>query len=296
MEQQYDWEDFIVNNKIAIITDTNSGISQEEADSLNVILLPMPFIINDTMYFEGINLSQDEFYAYLEQDADISTSQPSPGDVMDLWDETLKTYDFIIHIPMSSGLSGSMESATMLAQDYDGKVLVVDNKRISASLRQAVLDAVAWRSQGHSAEEIKEKLEATALDACIYLSVDTLKYLKKGGRVTPAAAALGTVLNIKPILQLQGGKLDAYKKVRGNKAAIKEVLKAMDQEIENRFKGKEVYIHTAYSGSVESGEEWNRIVKEHFPDYDVYNARLPLSIVCHTGAGVCGILCIVKNN
>lgn len=284
-----------MNKKIAIITDTNSGISQEEADKSDIILLPMPFIIDGNMYFEGIDLSQDEFYEYLKKDADISTSQPSLGDVMDLWNHTLETYDEILHIPMSSGLSGSMTSANMLAQDYNGKVLVVDNKRISVTLRQAALDAVAWRNEGYSAKEIKEKLENSALDASIYLSVDTLKYLKKGGRVTPAGAALGTMLNIKPILQLQGGKLDAYKKVRGNKAAIKELLNAIDNDIAERFAGKKLLIQTAYSGSIEHGDEWNNIVKEHFPNYEVYNARLPLSIVCHTGPGVCGVVVMTKN-
>ena len=282
--------------KIAIITDTNSGISRKEADESGIILLPMPFIIDGTMHFERIDLSQDEFYKYLDKDADISTSQPSPGDVIDLWNHTLETYDEIIHIPMSSGLSGSMSSANMLAQDFDGKVLVVDNQRISVTLRQSALDAASWRDAGYSAKEIKEKLEDTALDASIYLSVDTLKYLKKGGRITPAAAALGTMLNIKPILQIQGGKLDAFKKVRGNKAAVREMLKAIEKDMEERFDGKELYIQTAYSGSVEFGEEWNSVVKEHFSDYDVYNARLPLSIVCHTGPGVCGVVVMVKND
>lgn len=284
------------NHKIAIITDTNSGISQTEADESDIILLPMPFIIDGNMYFEGIDLSQDEFYEYLEKDIDISTSQPSPGDVMDLWNHTLESYDEIIHIPMSSGLSGSMASANILAQDYNDKVHVVDNQRISVTLRQSVLDAVAWRNKGYSAAEIKHRLEETALDASIYLSVDTLKYLKKGGRITPAAAALGTVLNIKPILQIQGGKLDAFKKVRGTKAATKELLKAIEKDISERFAGKDVTIQTAYSGTTEEGEYWNQIVKEHFPDYEIFNGRLPLSIVCHTGPGVCGIVVIVKNN
>lgn len=284
-----------MSKKIAIITDTNSGMSQQEADESDIILLPMPFMIDGTMYFEGVDLSQDEFYEYLEKDSDISTSQPSPGDVMDLWNRTLKSYDEIIHIPMSSGLSGSMASARMLAEDYDGKVFVVDNQRISVSQRQSALDAAFWRKNGYSAAEIKDKLEETALKASIYLSVDTLKYLKKGGRVTPAAAALGTVLNIKPVLQIQGGKLDAFKKVRGNKAAFREMLKAVEADIAGRFKGKEIYIQTAFSGDAASGESWNQTVKEHFPEYDVYNARLPLSIVCHTGPGVCGIIAMEKN-
>lgn len=282
-------------NKIAIITDTNSGITEEEAKQLDILLLPMPFMINDKMYYEGITLSQNEFYDYLKEDADISTSQPSPGDVIDLWKQTLESCDEIVHIPMSGGLSGSMESAKMLALDFNGKVHVVDNKRISVSLRQSALDAVYWRKQGFSAAEIKEKLEETALGASIYLSVDTLKYLKKGGRITPAVAALGTVLSIKPVLQLHGGRLDTFKKVRGKKAAMKEMLSAIEQDMASRFPGKELLIQTAYSGDAEDGAEWNRIVKEHFPSYDVYHANLPLSIVCHTGPGVLGIICMVKN-
>lgn len=285
----------MTNKKVAVITDTNSGISQKEAEESGIILLPMPFIINERMYFEGVNLSQDEFYSYLDQNAEISTSQPSLGDVLELWNRTLETYDEIVHIPMSSGLSGSMESARMLAQDFNEKIQVVDNKRISVSQRQSALEAILLRNAGYSAAEIREKLEATALNASIYLSVETLKYLKKGGRITPAAAALGTVLNIKPVLQIQGGKLDAFKKVRGTKAAARELLKAAENDIAGRFKGKELYIQTAYSGDPEVGTAWNHTVQEHFPAYEVYNARLPLSIVCHTGPGVCGIVAMEKN-
>ena len=281
-------------NKIAIITDTNSGIKKEEAKQLGIFLLPMPFIINGTTYFEDIDLSPEQFYEYLDQNADISTSQPSLGDVMDLWDEILKTHDKIVHIPMSAALSGSMESARMIAQDYDGKVLVVNNKRISISQRQAVYDAVHWKEKGLSAEEIKENLEKTAFNSSIYLTVEHLKYLKKGGRITPAVAAIGTVLNIKPILQVQTGKIEPFKKTRGQKAAWKEMIKQITSDIKTRFHDLDFQLYAAYSGSDESGQEWVNYVQESFPEYHVYGTNLPLSIATHTGPGVCGIACVAK--
>ena len=189
--------------KIAIVTDSNSGITQKEAKELGIRVLPMPFYINGKLFFEDITLTQEEFYRRLEEDADISTSQPSPGDVIDLWDELLEEYDEIIHIPMSSGLSSSCETAQGLAKDYDGRVHVIDNQRISISQRQSVLDAIEMKEKGMSAQEIDDVLMKEKLEASIYITVDTLKYLKKGGRVTPAAAAIGTVLNLKPVLQIQ---------------------------------------------------------------------------------------------
>lgn len=203
--------------KIAIVTDSNSGITQDEGRSLGVFVLPMPFYINEVMYLEGITLSQDEFYERLQKDETISTSQPSPGEVCGMWDNLLKEYDEIVHIPMSSGLSASCETAMGLARDYDGKVQVVDNQRISVTQRQSVLDAIALAEAGKNASEIREILEAEKLESSIYITLETLKYLKKGGRITPAAAAIGTVLNLKPVLQIQGDKLDAYSKVRGKK-------------------------------------------------------------------------------
>ena len=282
------------NNNIAIVTDTNSGIKKEEADRLGIFLLPMPFIIDGKTYFEDVDLSSENFYKYLENDADISTSQPSLGDVIDLWDKILKTYETIIHIPMSSSLSGSMESARMLSQDYNGKVLVIDNKRISISQRQAVYDAVHWKNEGLSAQKIKENLEKTALNSSIYLTVEHLKYLKKGGRITPAVAAIGTVLNIKPILQIQTGKIEPFKKSRGQKAAWKEMVKQIKKDIQTRFNDISIQIYAAYSGSYESGQEWVRFVQDSFPDHDVYGTDLPLSIATHTGPGVCGIACVAK--
>ena len=198
--------------KIAIITDSNSGITQDEGRKLGISVLPMPFYINDVMYLEGITLSQEAFYERLKNDESISTSQPSPAEVCGLWDNLLEEYDEIVHIPMSSGLSASCDTATMLARDYDGRVQVVNNQRISVTQRQSVLDAIALRDAGKNAAEIKEKLEEEKMESSIYITLETLKYLKKGGRITPAAAAIGTVLNLKPVLQIQGEKLDAYAK------------------------------------------------------------------------------------
>ena len=189
--------------KVAIVTDSNSGITQKEAKELGIRVLPMPFYINGELFYEDITLTQEEFYKKLEEDADISTSQPAPGDVIELWEELLESYDEVIHIPMSSGLSSSCETAIMLSKDFDGKVLVVDNQRISVTQRQSVLDAIQLAEEGKCAQEIYDILMREKLEASIYITVDTLKYLKKGGRITPAAAAIGTVLNLKPVLQIQ---------------------------------------------------------------------------------------------
>ena len=221
--------------KIAIVTDSNSGITQDEGRELGVSVLPMPFYINDVMYLEGITLSQEAFYERLKNDETISTSQPSPAEVCGLWDNLLKEYDEVVHIPMSSGLSASGDTATMLARDYDGKVEVVNNQRISVTQRQSVLDALVLRDAGKSAAEIKAKLEEEKMESSIYITLETLKYLKKGGRITPAAAAIGTVLNLKPVLQIQGEKLDAYAKVRGKKQAKRIMMKAMQEDWNTRF-------------------------------------------------------------
>ena len=222
--------------KIAIVTDSNSGITQEQGRELGVYVLPKPFYINDVMYLEGITLSQEEFYKRLIQDETISTSQPSPAEVCGLWDNLLEEYDEVVHIPMSSGLSASCETAMGLARDYGGKVQVVDNQRISVTLRRSVLDALELVKAGRSAAEIKEILEKEKLESSIYITLETLKYLKKGGRITPAAAAIGTVLNLKPVLlQIQGGKLDAYAKVRGKKQAKRVIIKAIQEDLEKRF-------------------------------------------------------------
>lgn len=283
-----------MKNKIAIVTDTNSGITQEEAKELGIYLIAMPFFINKNTYYEGITLSQEEFFKKLEDDENISTSQPSPGTVIELWDNLLKDYDYILHIPMSSGLSSSMETARMLSSDYEGKVLVVDNKRISVTFRQSILDALYLIEKGLSAKEIQEILEKEALESIIYVTVDTLKYLEKGGRITPAVAALGSMFNIKPVLLIDGGKLDTYKKVRGLKSAQKAMIEAIKNDIENRFKGTDYLIQTAYSGDLEQGKKWNETVKQAFPEHDVYNDVLPMSICCHVGPGALGITCVKK--
>ena len=275
--------------KIAIMTDSNSGITQRQAKVMGIYVLPMPFFINGDMYFEDITLTQEEFYQRLLEDADISTSQPSPADVMELWDDVLKEHDEIIHIPMSSGLSSSCETALSLAQDYEGRVHVVDNQRISITQRQSVLDALEMVKRGMGAKEIVDVLMAEKLEASIYITVDTLKYLKKGGRVTAAGAALGTVLNIKPVLQIQGDKLDAFAKVRGFKAAKKKMLDAIEKDINVRFAGKKVHLQAAYTCSAEEAEEWKKEIMERFPGYEVHMDPLSLSVSCHIGDGALAI-------
>ena len=280
------------------MTDSNSGITQEKGKELGVCVLPMPFFINEKLYFEDITLTQEEFYKYLEEDADISTSQPSPGDVMERWDQLLEEYDEVVHIPMSSGLSGSCETAVRLAQDYDGKVQVVNNQRISVTQEQSVYDAILLRDAGKDAAQIKEILEAEKFESTIYITVDTLKYLKKGGRITPAAAALGTVLNLKPVLQIQGEKLDAYAKVRGKKQAKRIMMKAMQEDWNTRFKqyveSGEMCLQIAYAGNKEEAEEFKKEVQAAFPGMDIHMDPLSLSVACHIGHGALAVACSKK--
>ena len=280
--------------KIAIVTDSNSGITQEKAKKLGIRVLPMPFYIDGELFYEDITLTQEEFYQRLAEDADISTSQPSPAEVTGLWDEVLQDNDKIIYIPMSSGLSSSCETAMGLARDYEGKVYVVDNQRISITQQQSVWDAIEMREKGMSAEEIVDVLMREKLEASIYITVDTLKYLKKGGRVTPAAAAIGTVLNLKPVLTIQGEKLDAFAKVRGIKAAKKTMLDAMEKDIKERFAGKEVHLEGAYTCSDEAAQEWKQEIAERLPGYDIVMDRLSLSVSCHIGPGAIAIACSKK--
>lgn len=279
---------------VAIVTDSNSGISQTEGKEFGIYVIPMPFLVDGKLYFEDVDMNKEQFYHFLENDADLSTSQPSPGDVMDLWDKLLKEYDEIVHIPMSSGLSASCSTAMGLARDYDGKVQVVDNQRISVTMQQSVMDAKHLAAAGKSAAQIKEILEKEALESSIYLMVDTLKYLKKGGRITPAAALLGSALNLKPILQIQGDKLDAYKKVRGVKAAKKNMLEAMKKDVEGRFsdyatKGQ-LKLHVAYTTDEETAKQWKEEVQNMFPDIAITRMDpLSFSVTCHTGPGVLAI-------
>lgn len=284
--------------KIAIVTDSNSGITQDEGRKLGISVLPMPFYINEVMYLEGVTLSQEEFYERLKKDEPISTSQPNPGEVCGLWDTLLKEYNEIVHIPMSSGLSASCETAMGLARDYNGKVQVVDNQRISVTQKQSVMDALTLVQAGKSAAEIREILEAESRESSIYITLETLKYLKKGGRITPAAAAIGTVLNLKPVLQIQGDKLDAYSKVRGKKQAKRVMLKAMKEDFDSRFaeyaKRGEMCLEMAYTGNLEEAEEFKKEVQEMFPDYEIQMDPLSLSVACHIGHGALAVACSKK--
>lgn len=273
------------------MTDSNSGITQKEARELGIRVVPMPFYIDGQLFYEDITLTQKEFYEKLSGDADISTSQPSPADVMEIWEELLDEYDEVVHIPMSSGLSTSCETAMMLARDFDGKVFVVNNQRISVTQRQAVLDALELAAAGESGQEIHDILMREKMESSIYITVDTLKYLKKGGRVTPAAAALGTVLNLKPVLTIQGEKLDAFAKVRGLKSAKKVMKEAMEKDIRERFRGKRVHLEAAHTCTEEEAEEWKRELEEYFPGYDIHMDALSLSVACHIGPGAMAVAC-----
>lgn len=278
--------------RVAVIADSNSGITQVQAKELGISVVPMPFFIDGELYLEDITLTQEEFYKKLKEDSTITTSQPAPGDIIDLWDKTLKEYDEIVHIPMSSGLSSSCETAMLLAEeDYEGRVFVVNNQRISVTQRQSVLDALELAEAGKSGQEIKDILEANKLEASIYITVDTLKYLKRGGRITPAAAAVGTVLNLKPVLQIQGEKLDAYAKVRGWKQAKKAMLDAMEKDLLHRFENQRVHLEAAYTCSEEEALVWKEEIEDRFPKYDVHMDRLSLSIACHIGPGAMAIAC-----
>ena len=279
-------------SKIAIVTDSNSGITQEEGRRLGVSVIPMPFFINEKMYLEGITLSQDEFYQWLKSDASISTSQPSPGETMGLWDNLLKEYDEIVHIPMSSGLSGSCQTAMMLADDYDGKVQVVNNQRVSITQIAAIADAQKLIAAGKTAAEVKEVLEKEALQSSIYVTVTTLKYLKKGGRITPAAAALGTMLRLKPVLQIQGEKLDAFAKVRTMNAAKRTMIDAIRSDLENRFAGQEMRLDVAYTNNKEAALEFVKELEAEFPGYQIQRVdELSLSLACHIGDGCLAVAC-----
>jgi DegV family protein with EDD domain len=280
-------------SKIAVITDSNSGITQSQASELGVFVVPMPFTINNEDYFEDINLSQEQFYQKLAEDASVSTSQPSPDSLMTMWDKVLQDYDQIIYIPMSSGLSGSCQSAMMIAsEEYEGKVFVVDNQRISVTQRQSALDAKAMADAGHSAEEIVKKLMDNKFESSIYIMLDTLYYLKKGGRITPAAAALGTLLRLKPVLQIQGEKLDAFAKARTSSQGKNIMINAIKADIENRFGGfdsKDFWISCAYTKDLETASEWKKEVENAFPGMDINMDPLSLSVACHIGPGALAV-------
>lgn len=286
--------------KIAIITDSNSGISQKEAEEMGIYVLPMPFMIDDEEYFEGINLDAAQFFEMLKSDRKISTSQPSIASVTDLWDGLLKEYDSIVHIPMSSGLSSSCQTALIIADDYDGKVQVVNNQRISVTQKQSVRDALYLVSQGKTAQEIKEILERDKFESTIYIMVDTLTYLKRGGRITPAAAALGTLLKLKPVLQIQGEKLDAFAKARTVKQAKSIMINAIQTDIKNRFsqyKKERLVISMAHTDNIEAAKEFREEVLLAFPELtaeDIEINDLSLSVSCHIGPGALAVTCSVR--
>ena len=281
-------------SRIAIMTDSNSGITQDESKELGVYVLPMPFYIDGKMYYEDIDLTQEEFYEKLKQDCEIKTSMPLVGDVTDRWEELLKEYDEIVYIPMSSGLSSSCETAYILSQDYDGRVQVVNNQRISVTQRQSVMDAKQLSEQGKSAAEIKQILEDVKSESSIYIMLDTLYYLKKGGRITPAAAALGTLLKLKPVLQIQGDKLDAFAKARTAKQGKNIMIETMKKDFEERFEspdGKKMHLEIAYSDDKEAAEAFKEEVQKAFPDNEIVMNPLSLSVSCHIGPGAIAIAC-----
>lgn len=282
-------------SKIAIITDSNSGINFEEGKEIGVRVLPMPFLIDGRTYYEEISLSQSEFFEKLESDVDISTSQPSPESVMKIWDEALEEADEVVYIPMSSGLSSSCHTALMLADDYDGRVQVVDNQRISVTQRQSVLDALELSKRGLTAAQIKEELERVKFESSIYIMLDTLKYLKKGGRITPAAAALGSALRLKPVLTIQGEKLDAFAIAKTKKQGVKKMLSAIEDDINSRFGGvdhmENIHMEIAHTKNPEAAEELRQQIIEKFGVKQVDLYPLSLSIACHIGPGSLAVAC-----
>ncbi|MCC8140003.1 MAG: DegV family protein [Lachnospiraceae bacterium] len=282
---------------IAIMTDSNSGISQEWAKELGIYVLPMPFTIDGKEFLDGVTLFPENFFAYLEQDADVCTSQPSPEAITKMWEELLRTHDEIVHIPMSSGLSGSCQTARMLAEDYGGRVQVVDNQRISVTQVCSVLDAIHLAEAGKNAAQIREALEREGLEASIYIMVPTLKYLKKGGRVTPAGAALGTMLRLKPVLQIQGGKLDAFAKVRTVNAAKRTMLDALHKDMKERFAGARMQFAIAHTRNEAAAQEFKKEIEAEFPEQtNILVHELSLSVACHIGAGAlaCGCARIME--
>lgn len=284
-------------SKVAIVTDSNSGITQAQAKELGIRVMPMPFYINEEMLLEDIDLTQEQFYERLTEGADIHTSTPILTDFTELWDELLEEYDEIVHIPMSSGLSSTCSTAAMLAQDYEGKVFVVDNQRISVTQRQSVMDAMELAAAGKSGQEIYGKLMENKMESSIYIMLDTLYYLKKGGRITPAAAALGTLLKLKPVLQIQGEKLDAFAKARTVKQAKTIMTEAMKNDFEKRFHspdGEKMNLELAYTFDTAAAEAFKEEVQAVFPDNEIVMQPLSLSIACHIGPGALAIACSKK--
>ncbi len=280
--------------KIAVVTDSNSGILPDEASSLGIFLVPMPFLINSEPYFENVNLTQAEFYKLLSEQASVSTSQPSIGDLTDLWTEILKDYDELVHIPMSSGLSQSRATASTLSKDFDGKVHVVDNHRISVTQKQSVFDALALIKEGKTGAQVKEYLEKTGADSSIYIAVDTMKYLKKGGRVTPAAAMIGTILKLTPVLQIHGERLDKYALTRGLHKAKDTMKSAIQNDLETVYaeyvKNGEMLISVAHTNSEAQAVQFAEELKALYPSIEFrFCDPLSLSVSCHIGPGALAV-------
>lgn len=283
--------------KIAVVTDSNSGITQSQAKELGIYVLPMPFMISEETFYEDITLTQEQFYEKLKEGANVITSQPTPDSVMKMWDSLLTDYDEIVHIPMSSGLSGSCQSASMLAQQYEGRVQVVNNQRISVTQRQSALDALQLAARGMNAAEIREFLEADKFNSSIYIMLDTLYYLKKGGRITPAAAALGTILKLKPVLQIQGEKLDAFAKARTSTQGKSLMINAIRNDMENRFGGVDkdaIWLQVAYTYDLAAASLLKEEVMQAFPRFDIHMDPLSLSVACHIGPGALAVACCKK--
>lgn len=286
--------------RIGIATDSHSGILPKDAEQMGIMVLPMPFYFEEECYYEEVSITRKDFFQFLNEGKKVSTSQPSPEAVMNLWREALENYDEIVYMPMSSGLSGSCNTAKMLAgeDEFEGKVFVVDNGRIATPLRRSIMDAIELVEEGYDAAKIKGILEEAKDEMAIYIAVETLEYLKKGGRISPAAAAIGTLLNIKPILRLGVGILDSYKKCRGMKKARREMLEAIRQDMEVKFgeyyeKG-EIYLLAASSADEETTRGWIEEIKEYFPGMEVLSDNLSLGICCHTGEGALGVGCSCK--
>lgn len=279
-------------SKVCIITDSNSGITQSESKELGIVVIPMPFYINEVQHFEDIDMTQKQFYeALMDEKTEVSTSQPSPDTIMQTWRENLKEYDEIVHIPMSSGISSSCSTAMMLAQEeeFEGKVFVVDNQRISVTQRRSVQQAKELAERGYSAKEIHDILFRDKFQSSIYIMVNTLKYLRKGGRLTPAVAAIGTVLRIKPVLQIQGEKLDSYAKVKTLKQAKTTMLKAIRSDFEKRFSNEEMEIDIAYTYDKAEADKFKEEILQEYPNAKVYMDPLSLSVSCHIGPGALAV-------
>lgn len=284
--------------KTAIMTDTNSGINKKEADELGIFLLPMPVIVKDKTYLEGIDISLGEMYEMMEDGIETSTSQPSPGSLMEMWDDILEEYDEVVHIPMTSGLSGSCENARGLARGYKGRVIVVDSHRISVPQRESVLEAKKMADMGKNGQEIAEYLEESGKDSSIYITVSDLKYLQRSGRLGSTSAFLGSLLNIKPILTIQGEKIDAFAKCRGIKLCERKMIEALENDINVRFKDvPKENIQVVVAGTLKEQDEideWTKAVQEAFPYSRVYYNALPCSILSHAGPGCKGLGAVVK--